>query len=97
MSGNEQDNYDLLMPFLPVRSKGGPYDDDAFVAGYEMGLLDMQLVSKPPPDLLPNRAIHIENRGQADLIAMRHGFVAEFDAADVDGWVYLRIREAVDA
>lgn len=34
---------ELIMPFLPVKSKGGRFDDDAYTAGYEMGVLDARL------------------------------------------------------
>lgn len=83
--------YDLVMPFLPVISNGGPYDDDAFVAGYEMGLLDAQLGNS---EFDQGRAIHAENRAQADLIAMRHGYIAEFTANDGGDWVCMKVRPA---
>lgn len=31
------------VPFLPIRSKGGPHDDAAYMAGYEMGAIDILL------------------------------------------------------
>ncbi|WP_136246209.1 hypothetical protein [Mycobacterium intracellulare] len=93
MSDENQDDfsYDLVMPFLPVQSKGGPYDDAAFVAGYEMGLLDAQLAGS---SFDQGRAIHVANRDQADLLAMRHGYVAEFSDEDVEGWVCMRVHRA---
>lgn len=36
----EPAEYDLVMPFVTVTSAGGPHDDDAYVAGFEMGALD---------------------------------------------------------
>lgn len=93
MSDDDEFNYDLVMPFLPVQSKGGPYDDDAFVAGYAMGLLDAELGGSVFDQ---GRAVNVENREQADLIAMRHGFVAEFTDEDVPGWVCMTLRRAVE-
>lgn len=92
---DEDDNepgYDLVMPFLPVQSKGGPYADDAFVAGYQMGLLDAQLGDSIFDQ---GRAILVTNREQADLIAMRHGFIVEFTGEEIDGWVCMTLRRAV--
>jgi hypothetical protein len=39
----EEEGYGLLYPFTVVTSKGGPYDDDAFVAGVQVGRIDMGL------------------------------------------------------
>lgn len=33
----------MLYPFLAVKSKGGPYDDDAFVGGAQLGRVDTLL------------------------------------------------------
>lgn len=65
----------LVLPFLPVTSRGGPYDDDAYTAGFEMGMLHSQLGSPavaPWGTLLVT--LHTGNRAQADLIAMHHGW-----------------------
>lgn len=80
--------YDLVMPFLPVQSNGGPHDDAAYVAGYEMGLLDAQLGRT---EFDQGRAIRADNREQADLIAMRHGRIAEFTADDGTGWACMKV------
>lgn len=95
-------SYELEMPFVAVRSRGGPFDDDAFVAGYQMGLLDAELSGSVFDQ---GRAISAANREQADLIAMRHGFIAEFHdarelmcdehAAEADDWVCMTVRRAV--
>jgi hypothetical protein len=65
--------YNLVLPFVAVTSKGGPYDDHAYVAGYEMGLLDARLAEVRPT--LLETTIHTANAEQADLIAMSHGYV----------------------
>jgi hypothetical protein len=90
--GQEQPGHDLVMPFLSVRSKGGPHDDDAYVAGYEMGILDALLEQQIEP--ITDRSIHADNRAQADLLAMRYGYVAEFGEVE-DGWVSMTVRRAM--
>lgn len=92
------DPFEMVMPFLPVASKGGPHDDDAYCAGWEAGLIDA-LLADPLAFGCQHRVIHVENRGQADLIAMRHGWRAEFFAQDVDGWVgveFVRLDKRLD-
>lgn len=80
MSDEEEAGYDLVMPFLPVVSKGGPYDDDAFVAGYEMGQLNAVLESRSPQST--SVTIKTANAAQADLIAMRHRYRCETTVSD---------------
>lgn len=89
---DEDPGYEMVMPFLPVQSKGGPHNDAAFVAGYQMGLIDAQLGGSIYDQ---GRAINAECREQADLIAMRHGYIAEFSDEEVDGWVCMTLRRAV--
>lgn len=86
-------SYELVMPFLPIQSMGGPHPDAAYVAGYEMGLLDAQLGGSV---FAQGHAIHLENRERADLIAMRHGYIADFTTDDdVPDWVCMTIRRSV--
>lgn len=94
MSDENEDefSYEMVMPFVAVQSKGGPYDDAAYVAGYQMGLLDAELSGSVFDQ---GRAIGVANRAQADLIAMRHGFIAEFTDEEVEGWVCMTIRRTV--
>lgn len=61
--------YDLVMPFITVASKGGPHDDQAYVAGWEMGKLDEVLRTEPWPY---ETTIRTDNVPQAELLAMKH-------------------------
>lgn len=84
--------YELIMPFLPVESQGGPYDDLAYSAGFEMGALYAKLgQDKPAPQTI---TVHRDNHQQADLIAMRHGYTTEFQSEDEGGWVCLALTPA---
>lgn len=78
MDEPEDDGMALVMPFVVVKSEGGPYDDDAFTAGYECGLIDQALtvaVACNAETLF--RTVRTANLPQLDLIAMRHGFTAK--------------------
>ena len=73
--------YDLVMPFVTVASKGGPHDDESYVAGYAMGLLDIYLKIGQIEDGVPVREDSLE---QADLLAMRYRMSVTPD--DCSGW-----------
>ncbi len=78
MTDDDETEYALVMPFVVVKSQGGPYDDDAFTAGWQASQIDRVLSAaveigasalapiSVPPALLP----------QLDLIAMKHGYQA---------------------
>lgn len=95
-----EEEYGLAMPFVACQSNGGDYDDNSYVAGYEMGILEGQLYGWMKPSVersspgLPTqwRYIHDGNVNQVDLIAMRHGWQVEHGEA-VDGWVPVRLVE----
>lgn len=41
----EAEGYELVMPFVACASAGGPFDDEAFVAGYQAGQVDQALAA----------------------------------------------------
>lgn len=85
--------YDLVMPFVTVTSKGGPHDDAAYTAGWEMGHLDAVL--EHASDLIVERTIHAANAPQADLLAMKHGYRCDLLPHD-DQWTFVTFtRQAV--
>lgn len=111
MSAEDESPYGLVMPFLPVQSKGGPHDDNAYVAGFQMGRLDGLLntvaaAGLPLTDWFPEggETLRRDNREQADLIAMRYGFVASFDeyqvevfGAEVNSfYIHMKLRAAAE-
>jgi hypothetical protein len=65
VSDEDGASYALVMPFLPVTSRGGPHDDEAYVAGVEMGFLDRDLANDAVP--IEGEPILATNREQADL------------------------------
>jgi hypothetical protein len=90
---NRPEEYRLVMPFVVCRSQGGPWDDEAFVAGYEMGRIDQD------PGLVGSTGcyIHADSVPQADLIAMRHGLTCETADTDESGvWTLVRFHAAIE-
>lgn len=79
-----------LMPFLPVTSKGGPFDDQAYVAGYEMGLLCCALADEDAVEPI-NQVILAANVAQADLLAMRFGWHLEAVFPADDTWTAIEL------
>lgn len=79
----EEAEYNLVMPFVIVKSNGGPYDDAAFVAGANCGQLMAELQALAAHRAIPHpRYARPEHLPQYDLIAMRHGYVLR--PGDVD-------------
>lgn len=79
-------DFSLIMPFVVCASQGGPYDDTAFVAGYECGLVDAELAAKPG---VVTKTVRAASMPQVDLIAMRHGFTVDAEPWEdgPDEWV----------
>jgi hypothetical protein len=82
---NEED-HNVFIPFVNVQSVGGKFDDASFSAGYEIGLLDFRLFQASvifSVSLLIT--IQKDNESQADLMAMKHGYVISHKALDDSG------------
>lgn len=79
--------YGLVMPFVVCASQGGPYEDDAFVGGYECGQIDTALSLRQP---IGYRQVHTTSLPQLDLIAMRHGYRL-LKGEDNDGWTEISV------
>lgn len=80
--------YGIVMPFVLTKTNGGPYDDDAFVAGVTCGALDQELTLTTTLHTLPReRYINTLHLPQVDLIAMRHGYQLRLgDLDEASGW-----------
>jgi hypothetical protein len=88
--------YGLVMPFVTLNSRGGPHDDQSYVAGWEMGALDMVLGEMPdsPLPATYNFTIRSDNRPQFELIAMKHGYNAIVAESGTEGWSYVELTKA---
>lgn len=94
MSDDETD-YGLVMPFVTTQD-GGPHEAASYVAGFEMGALDAQLAHLAVSNMALatfTSGCHAENRPQADLIAMNHGFTIEFEAL-AEGWLNITLKRS---
>ena len=82
--------YSLLMPFVTVASNGGPHDDESYVAGYAMGLLDARLSNGGPqePESVRDSCIP-----QCDLLALKHGYTIQVESTEVPGWQTVTFTE----
>ena len=90
------EEYGLVMPFVVCASNGGPFADDAFVAGCHHGRLDAELGRRPsmvastvPSALVP----------QLDLLAMHHGYAFESEpwAEHPDEWTFVTFSRIAEA
>ena len=89
---SEDEQHGLVMPFVVVASHGGPYDDEAFVAGWECGSLDMALRVLAPTGAVLRRWVKPALIEQLDLIAMKHGRALYLGDIDDSGeWRYVEI------
>jgi len=84
----KEDQYEMVMPIVLAKSNGGPFDDAAVVAGMTCGALDQELKMTAALNTLPHeRYIDAPLIKQADLIAMRHGYVLKPGEVDkASGW-----------
>lgn len=86
------DGSELVMPFVACVSNGGPYDDESFTAGWELGAIDMALNVMAPLGATFARWIKPGMVEQLDLIAMKHGRrVAMGDLDDSATWRYVEL------
>lgn len=86
------ERHTLVMPYVVAHDRGGPYQADAFAAGFTCGALDSRLahavhpITQPvPTGVLP----------QLDLIAMRHGWTISSELLD-EHWTSVTFTRMVE-
>jgi hypothetical protein len=95
MAADEDADYELVMPFVVVRSTGGPYDDEAYCAGMELGRLDRDLLTMCTWVDTFETLIRVANAPHVDLVAMQYGWAMDHDPEhDADGWVTVTLRRS---
>jgi hypothetical protein len=76
--------YTLLYPFVVCKTNGGPWDDEAFVAGVRFGELAQRLKLREVFVELPIEHALVP---QVDLLAMHEGYSVHFEPCDTaEGW-----------
>lgn len=83
MTADQEPQWQMIMPLVACASQGGPYPDDAYCAGWEMGSL-FQILAQSAVRAMA-MSIRADNCAQADLIAMNAGFVMQVHQV-ADGW-----------
>jgi hypothetical protein len=68
--------FGLVMPYVSCVSSGGLYDDEPYVAGWEVGVLDVVLATLALGNRICElmRRVRTGNVPQLDLVAMQHGW-----------------------
>lgn len=79
--------FSLVMPFTVVTSRGGPYDDEAFVAGWACGEIMATLRYRP----WWKGMVREDSLAQVDLIAMHYKLTMVKMTDPEDGWVEVQI------
>lgn len=69
------DEMTLVVPFIVCQSQGGPYEDDAFVAGFACGVIDKALqVASAAGATRVEGTVRTALLPQLELCAMARGF-----------------------
>ena len=79
-----------VMPLVLCRSRGGPYDDEAFSSGWRLGAIRATLAAPGISGLCDSIRPH--ERVQADLLAMACGYSLSVDP----GWLSVTFTRAGD-
>jgi hypothetical protein len=71
----DEERYEMLYPFVACASQGGPYEDDAFVAGVQLGRIDQALtVAETIGSKRLAFTVRTDLVKQLELVAMARGF-----------------------
>lgn len=81
-------NFQLVVPFVNVTSKGGRYDDQSYAAGWSMGVVDYRLRTEQP-DML-SETLRVEDIKQAHTVADAAGYVLDHEWSGVGEWAYCK-------
>ena len=89
-----EDHSGTVMPLVLCRSRGGPYDDEAFMSGWRLGDIGATL-ARPGISALAE-SIRPHERLQADLIAMARGYTMTVEPSSSADWLsvtFTRVRD----
>lgn len=77
----EEGTYDLVMPFVVCASRGGPFGDEAFVAGCQFGEL-ADRARGMRMGMTIRAMVDARLEPQVDLLAMRHRLTVTVERFD---------------
>lgn len=91
---DDEPEYELVYPFVACQSQGGPYEDQAFVAGVQLGKLtqSLEIASTLGVERLTTRTIYTSLVPQVELAGMAYGFPfmsAEECGDEAPEWSYV--------
>lgn len=89
---SDEKGYEIVFPFVNVASKGGPYEDEAYTAGYQMGMLHMFLQGHT--HIVHKTTIRTVDAKQAELVAMHNGYTSVIEVSEFDEWSYATFIKA---
>jgi hypothetical protein len=90
----DEDSSGGVMPLVLCRSRGGPYDDDAFSSGWRLGAIGATLAGPGISALC--ESIRAHERVQADLIAMAYGYSMTVDPSTDPNWLSVTFTRTDD-
>ena len=88
----DEDRSESAMPLVLCRSRGGPYDDEAFMSGWRLGEI-ATLLGQPGVGAVAD-SIRPQERLQADLIAMARGYTMTVESTADAGWLSVTFARA---
>lgn len=100
MDQPEDDGFELAVPFIVCQSQGGPYEDEAFVAGFQAGEVDRALVTAAAAGATEVKATVLSTLvRQLELVGMHRGFpVMRSEVSDeVPEWSLVTFRVSAES
>lgn len=91
---DDEEGYELVVPFVVCATNGGPYDDEAFVAGARWAQVDSALASG-----VEFHDAYVESGivPQLELSAMQYGYAIETEVWEDDAfWTRVVLRKVVE-
>jgi hypothetical protein len=85
---------EAVMPLVLCRSRGGPYDDEAFMSGWRLGDIGATL-ARPGISALAE-SIRPQERLQADLLAMARGYTMTVEPSTDPDWLAVTFTRITD-
>jgi hypothetical protein len=90
----DEDRNDSAMPLVLCHSRGGPYDDDAFMSGWRLGAIGATLATPGTSALC--ESIRAHECVQADLLAMASGYSMTLDPSTDPDWLSVTFTRTGD-